>query len=199
MNPEVTVIMSVYNGAAHLRESVESILTQTYSGFEFVIVDDGSEDDSAEILRELARRDKRIVTIRNERNIGLTRSLNRALRRARGEYIARHDADDVAMPNRFEEQVSVLEHHPDYDVVGTDYVVIGTDGKVVEQGIPSHYADDTRRAITRGRNPLCHSSVMLRKRVLDRLGPYDEAYRYGQDYELWLRLTVNHCHIPHSL
>jgi glycosyltransferase involved in cell wall biosynthesis len=191
--------MSVYNGARYLQESVDSILGQTYRDFEFLIVDDASSDGSPAMLRDAASSDRRVRVIQNEKNIGLTRSLNRAIREARGDIIARHDADDIAMPTRFETQLRLLEGS--CDVVGTNYVVIGEGGEFVE-GLPSHYADDARRALARGKNPLCHSSVMFRRVVIDEAGSYDERWRYAQDYELWLRLnTLGYviCNIPAPL
>ena len=103
--PKVSVVMSAYNGERYLREAVESILNQTFNDFEFIIIDDGSTNSTGQILSSYAAQDPRIVLIRNRENIGLTKSLNKGLALARGEYIARMDADDVSLPNRFSEQV----------------------------------------------------------------------------------------------
>jgi glycosyltransferase involved in cell wall biosynthesis len=202
MTPRISVVMSVYDGGRFLRASIESILTQTYGDFEFLIVDDASKDDSLEILRNFAEKDGRITIIRNEQNIGLTKSLNRALKRARGEYVARHDADDLAEPARFEAQIGVLQGHPECDVVGTGYHVIDAEGRDVNKRFLCHYADDARSALLRGENPLCHSSVMFKKSVVEKAGYYDEAYKYAQDYDLWLRLLSGGsriCNIPRRL
>ena len=116
-NPKVAVLMSVYNGEKYLREAINSILSQTFNDFEFLIINDGSTDGTADILKSYT--DSRIKIINNEKNIGLTKSLNKGLKIAKGEYIARQDADDISMPERLKEEVAFLEIHKDYAVVGT--------------------------------------------------------------------------------
>jgi len=108
--PRVSVAMAVYNGERYLRQAVDSVLAQTFCDFEFLIVDDGSTDSTPEILAGYG--DRRVVVISNSQNVGLTRSLNRCLERARGEYVARMDADDVSMPTRLEKQAAYLDRHP---------------------------------------------------------------------------------------
>lgn len=152
--PRVSAIMSVFNGAGHLKESIESILAQTCRDFELLIIDDGSEDNTLEIMHDYAVKDERIKIIRNQENIGLTKSLNRAMKQATATYIARHDADDVAAPNRFEEQLDALENKPEYDVVGTNCYFVDTNGEVIDKGFRSHYMDDTKKALARGKKPL---------------------------------------------
>jgi len=127
-NPEVTVLMSVYNGEKYLREAIDSILNQTFTDFEFLIVNDGSTDRTAEILRSYD--DPRIIIINNEKNIGLTKSLNIGLRMAKGEYIARMDADDVSMPERLQKQIELLNQKKNTGLVGTYYTIINEKGKV---------------------------------------------------------------------
>jgi len=190
--------MAVYNGERHVRESVESILAQTVDDFEFLIVDDGSSDDSLEILRGLAAVDARIHVIESKSNGGLTRSLNIAMEQARGEFIARQDADDIALPARFEFQLRVFDKNSDYDIVGTNYCFIDVNGAAIDQGFRSHFREDTLDAFTRGLNPLCHSCVMFRRNVVEAVGGYDESYRYAQDYELWLR-AISNSHKTHNI
>src|SRR4030042_6096810 len=126
-DPKISVIMSVYNGlplgpqpktktasSAYLKEAVESILNQTYRNFEFIIVDDASRDKSWDYLKSL--KDRRIKLIRNKKNLGLAASLNIALRQAQGDYVARMDADDISLPNRFEEQIYFLQKNPKIDL-----------------------------------------------------------------------------------
>lgn len=187
--------MSVYNGARYLKESISSILAQSFTDFEFLIVDDRSTDNSLEIAQRFAASDKRVRVLENKTNIGLTRSLNRAIGDAKGEYVARHDADDVALPDRFREQVDRLNSDAKCAVVGTNYLVIDANGGTIDRGIPSHYATDTAVAFFRGLNPVCHSSVMFKKAIVQNAGLYDEGFRYAQDYELWLRLVVRGYHI----
>jgi len=184
--------MSVYNGHRYLRSSVESILGQSFTNFEFIIVDDGSSDSTGAILREYARRDKRIDLLQNPANIGLTRSLNRILPLAKGDYIARQDADDLSLPNRFEEQIAVLRDSPEAGFVGSSVTEIdeyGTSGAIVEA--PTN--DTLIRWQMLFRNVFKHPSAMIRRRVLKKYGfTYDERFRYAQDYDLWSRLLV-HC------
>jgi glycosyltransferase involved in cell wall biosynthesis len=122
LSPKVTVLMSVYNGEEHLREAIDSILNQTYKNFEFLIIDDGSTDGSVNIIRSYL--DPRIRLIKNKKNIGITRSLNKGLKLARGEYIARMDDDDIAFPERLEKQVRFLNEHVNVGLVGGSDITI---------------------------------------------------------------------------
>ena len=189
MTPKVTVLMSVYNGERYLREAIDSVIGQTFADFEFLIIDDASSDGSSEIIAEYADRDPRVVIFRNNMNMGLTKSLNKGLRIAGGEYIARHDADDVSLPARLEKQVCMLEGQPDVVLVSGNLDLIDGDGHVWRQ---------PRR---RG-HPLLiawfllfynylggHSQVMFRRQPVIELGGYSEERPYSQDYELWLRLA----------
>src|SRR6478609_8869067 len=119
MNPKVSVIMSVYNGARYLKEAVDSILGQTFTDFEFLIVDDCSNDNSPHILKEYAEKDKRIRLIANEFNLGLTKNLNKMITESKGEYLARFDCDDVSLPNRFAAQVNYLDEHKNVALVSS--------------------------------------------------------------------------------
>ena len=184
--PKISVIMSVYNGEKYLREAIESILAQTFTDFEFIIVNDGSTDNSLEIMQSYD--DKRIKIINNEKNIGLTMSLNKALKEARGEYIARQDADDVSLPNRFEEQMKYFVVHPETAVLGTSKYVINKDGKILRKVI----ASSNPSKIPFYANVFTHGSVMFKKLVVNELGYYNELFRYSQDYELWLRIAKHY-------
>jgi len=183
MNPKISVVMSVYNGEKHLRGSIESILNQTFTDFEFIIVNDGSTDASLEIIKSYD--DARIRTINNEKNIGLTKSLNKATKKARGEYIARQDADDISLPNRLELQLEFLEKHPDVALLGTGIYVIDEKGDKIEKRIMH---PNPKKSLLKG-NRFIHGSVMLRRSVIDELGAYNETLKYSQDYELWLRMS----------
>ena len=185
-NPKISVIMSVYNGEKYLREAIESILNQTFTDFEFIIVNDGSTDNSLEIIKSY--NDERIKIINNEKNIGLTKSLNKALAQARGEYIARQDADDISLPSRFEEQIKYLEEHPDVVLLGTSSYNIDESGKIIGKKIA--LAKPTMGNLFK-ENQFIHGSVMFKKEVVDELGYYNELFNYSQDYELWLRIA-NH-------
>jgi glycosyltransferase involved in cell wall biosynthesis len=183
--PRVSVVMGVHNGERFLAEAIDSILHQTFADFEFIIIDDGSTDHTDDIL---ARSSDRRLRIFRQSNVGLTRSLNRGLGLARGEYLARMDADDVAHPGRFEAQVGFLETHPNVVAVGTGYRQADLTRGHARDVVPPLDNASIRRAMIAG-NPLCHPSVMMRKAALDAVGGYDESFRYSQDYELWSRLA----------
>jgi len=182
--PRIDVIMSVYNGEKYLREAIESILKQTYTNFKFIIVDDGSNDSSFDIIDSFA--DERIEVIRNERSEGLTKRLNKALRVAQGKYVARQDADDVSLPSRFESQVDFLEKHPEVDVLGTGIYLIDDEGNRI--GERTTHPSPSRQIFLE-RNEVFHGSAMIRRDALEAVGGYNELFKYSQDYDLWLRLA----------
>lgn len=188
MNPPViSVIMSVYNGSQFVSDAIYSILNQTFGAFEFIIIDDGSTDDTADLVKQIP--DPRIQLIEQE-NQGLTLSLNQAIRLSRGQYIARMDADDFAQPDRFARQVDFLNDHPDVVLLGTAFEQIYTDtGRLV---IIKPATDDLeiRKQLLDG-NSFCHASVMMRATTLREVNGYDESFRYLQDYELWSRLALH--------
>lgn len=194
-NPKISVIMSVYNGEKYLREAIESILNQTFTDFEFLIVNDGSTDGSSEIIQSY--QDERARLINNEQNIGLTKSLNKAIRQARGEYIARQDADDISLPNRFEEQIKYFDRHPEVALLGTSVYKIDKQGKVVGRIIvPAKPSGNLLKG-----NQFSHGSTMFKREVVDRLGGYNELFRYCQDYELWGRIAKHYTvrNLPQAL
>jgi glycosyltransferase involved in cell wall biosynthesis len=186
--PLVTVLMSVFNDAPYLRESVESILAQSLQDFEFLVIDDGSTDGSREFLRRA--RDERLRVLRNPCNLGLTRSLNRGLNVAAGSFVARMDADDVAASDRLTRQVEFLRKHPEVGIVGSSRILIDAEGRDVAH-VPAPQDHLRIRWKCLLGNPFTHPAVMLRKGVLDahRLR-YDEAFRTAQDYEMWSRLLA---------
>ena len=187
MKMRVSVIMAVHNNAQHLAAAIESILAQTYADWEFIIVDDASTDGSTAILE--AFNDPRIKRLSNPENVGLTISLNRGIRAAHGEYIARMDADDLSLPARFEKQVAFLDDHPNFGILGTSYQRIDRNGDPVGIYNSKERSSHFVRWSLHFRNVICHSSVMMRRSVLDAVGLYDETCRYSQDYELWLRAS----------
>jgi glycosyltransferase involved in cell wall biosynthesis len=193
MSPKVSIVMCVWNGAMHLRESIDSILTQTFRDFEFVVVNDASTDETAQILNEYAQRDARIKILTNEKNIGLTKSLNRGIRASHGIYIARIDAGDTSESTRFAQQVQFLDEHPDYGLVGAWTHVIDDNSQIIGD---MKYPTDTvslKKDLIKY-NPFVHSSVMMRRDILEKTGLYDESWKYAQDYELFLRIST-HAHI----
>ena len=187
-NPKISVIMAVYNEEKYIREAIESILNQTFRDFEFIIVDDGSTDNTPKILEEYAKKDSRIRILRNEKNIGLTKSLNKAIKQAKGEYIARMDADDIAMKERLEKQLDFMEKNPDVGLVGTSFYFINEEGKILGKNIYPTKDEDLRRILIKN-NTFCHPSIMIRKEVFDKIGLYDESFETSQDYELYFRVA----------
>ncbi len=187
MNPRVSVLMSVYNGAEYLPRAVESILQQEYEGFEFIIVNDGSKDRSAEIIDAYAARDSRIRVFHQE-NLGLGKALNRAASEARGEYFARQDDDDVSAPTRLGRQVEYLDRHQNAVLCATWACFVEPDrGAQFEFKIP----DNPRLLkvyLERGHNPLVHGSVMFRSTAYNSLPVGYRLSNPAQDYDLWLRL-----------
>ncbi len=159
--------MSVYNGEKYLREAIDSILGQTFKDFEFLIIDDGSTDSSVEIIRSYA--DPRIRLIQNEENIGLSRSLNKGLKLARGEYIARMDADDISLPRRLAAQVGLLDKQPDIGLVGTSIQLIDCDGERMHvHRVPTTHAQILWALCFT--TPLAHPSVVFRKVIIECVG-----------------------------
>jgi len=184
--PTVTVLMSVFNDRKYVEQAVRSILEQTYRDFEFLIIDDGSTDGSVDIIKRV--NDSRIRLISNDRNLGLTKSLNRGIEIARGRYIARMDADDFSYPQRLEKQVEFFETHPEYGLVGTRYRVIDESGILIYDAEVPQTDYEIRTAFLNS-NPFAHSSVMFRKELIKEIGGYREFFRYAQDLDLFIRLS----------
>ncbi|MEB3280994.1 MAG: glycosyltransferase [Lyngbya sp.] len=185
---KVSILMSVYNGTQHLNKAVESILEQTFSDFEFVIVDDGSTDNSWQLLTDYAAQDSRIVLIQNEKNIGLERSLNKGLSKCKGEYLARQDADDISFPNRLELQTQFLDTHPEVGALGTAVELINQTGAFIGKDYlpPDH---DSLQALLFFNNFMHHSTLMARRQLMQDAGGYNINLRYAEDYDLWWRLS----------
>ncbi len=187
--PRVSVLMSVYNGERYLRESVESILNQTFKDFEFIIVDDASEDASLEILETYRRKDTRIRLVQNANNIGLTSSLNKVIQMSRGDYLARQDADDISESERLVFQLRFLEDYPDVGVLGTWVAYVDKQGQ--RTGI---WQTPTTPSLVRWSlffgNSIAHPSVMLRSSLVEGGVAYRPEISYAQDYDLWVRLSA---------
>lgn len=188
--PKISVLMSAYNGSPkYLRESVDSILSQSFTDFEFIIIDDCSSDDSWSILCDYAIRDCRIKLLRNPQNMGLTKSLNRGLNLAQGQYIARQDADDISMLNRFEKQFTWLTQHTETTLVSSEIQRIKPDGTFGNVSNRACLSELLPWNLLFHNHLGGHSQVMFRRQPVLDLGGYNEAYQYSQDYELWCRLA----------
>ena len=189
MPPKVSVVMGVYNGSHYLKESIDSILNQTFTDFEFIIIDDGSTDNSWSILTEYTEKDSRIKLHKNKTNIGLTKSLNKGLKLAKGKYIARQDVDDISLATRFEKQLNFLQKHPKIVLASCDIELIDAEGFSIGKH-ERHCEPDLVSWYLLFYNRLGgHSQVMFRRSPVLNIGGYCETYRYSQDYELWCRLT----------
>ncbi len=186
-NPLVTVLMPAFNSERFLRQSIESILSQTYKNFEFIIINDGSTDNSAAILRQY--KDKRIRFINRKVNLGLDANLNYGFKIAKGKYIARMDSDDISLPTRLEKQVAFLEKNPLYGLLGTQYANISETGEIIEISGQLLSDQEIKFAIS-SMNTFCHPTVMFRTSVIRKHGmQYDHAFYPYEDYELWTRIV----------
>jgi glycosyltransferase involved in cell wall biosynthesis len=187
MMPRVSVVMSVFNAEPYLREAIDSILNQTFTDFELIIVDDGSTDGSSGVLKSSVQEDKRIHLMSNASNLGLIAALNKGIRLAKGEYIARQDADDASMRRRLERQVAFLDKNPDIGVVGTWMV------SLQENGHKSVYKTPLTDALIRWsllfHSPMAHASVMMRRSLFLGGVAYNEKMRHAEDYDLWCQLS----------
>lgn len=182
--PKISVLMPVYNTEEiFLREAIESILNQTYADFEFLIIDDGSTNNTEDII--LSYKDERIKYIKNEQNIGLIKTLNKGINLAQGEYIARMDSDDISLPERFAKQVKFLDENPDIDVLGTWFQCLPS-GRIVET---SPKDKDIKEHLLVNSNDIGHPTVMIRRATIIKYElKYDENALYVEDYALWLSL-----------
>lgn len=180
--------MPVYNAAPFLRTAIGSILNQTFGDFEFLIINDASTDDSAAILASYT--DPRLRVVHNDRNLGQTATLNRGLRLARAELVARQDADDVSLPRRLHAQMAFLHNHPDIILLGTRGTCINGAGEVLApMGSPATDGISIRWSLC-FENPFIHTSVIFRRDfVLTDLGGYDPSFSYCQDFDLWSKLA----------
>ena len=191
--PAVSVILPAFNAEKYIGEAVDSILAQTFTDFELIVVNDGSTDRTLKIL-EVAQAAKqagcgphsRLRIISNTRNLGLSKSLNKGIALACGDYIARQDADDISLPERLGKQYEYLQKHPQVALLGTARKTILTNGAVKEKKLKLQnpaFKDMLQS------NCFVHGSVMIRKTALDAVGGYNELFYSSEDYELWLRLT----------
>jgi GT2 family glycosyltransferase len=186
-SPAISAILPVYNGKAYLQEAVESILAQTFTDFELIIINDGSTDGSGALLRELAAHDQRIVLVERA-NGGLVSALNEGIERAHSGIIARMDADDVAMPQRFALQFAQMGREPDLGVLGSFINIIDKEGHIIRLADYPVTSTETARFLEHG-CPVAHPSVMIRRDAVLKAGGYRKAFSHCEDYDLWLRIS----------
>lgn len=184
--PTISIIMACYNAGQTVARAIDSMLVQTESRFEFLIVDDASHDQTPAILHHYEQTDARVRVLTNTTNRGPSYSLNRAIREARAPFIARMDADDSSLPERLARQLAFLNEHPYVDVLGTGAELVNTSGRLMGVvRLPSHHDLIVRQRYMRPL--LIQPSVMFRRSFFDQCGFYDERLRRTEDLDLWLR------------
>jgi glycosyltransferase involved in cell wall biosynthesis len=183
----ISVLMPVHNARPWLAQAIDSILAQTFRDFELLIIDDGSMDGSGEVLERLAQRDERIH-LRSRPRTGYIAALNEMLEQARGEFIARMDADDIAHPGRFRQQLEFLLSNPGVVCLGTAFEIIDERGTRLTRLAPPEDDPEIQRLLLRGHTALCHPSVMMRTSALRHIGGYDPQLTSIDDLDLFLRL-----------
>lgn len=186
-DPLLSVVMSVYNAGDYLFQAIESILEQRFEDFEFIIVNDGSTDKSGAILDHYRQLDKRIRILEQE-NKGLIASLNRGCQAARGAYIARMDADDISLPNRFVQQIEFMRSRPEVGVLGTGVYLIDEAGNLLQiRDYPSkHFFIKWQLCFN---HAIAHPTVMIKRELIEKIGGYDSKMLHVEDYDLWRRLS----------
>ncbi len=184
--PLISVAMGIYNCKSTLKEAVDCIMNQTYTNWELIMCDDASSDGTYEYALELAKEDTRIKVIKNEKNLTLAPTLNNCIKNAKGDFIARMDGDDICSSDRFEKELSFLMSNKEYSLVSVWMHVFDKDGIFNTIKYPKEpKAEDFIKT-----SMFCHAGCMIRKKVLDSVGGYDETekYRRVEDYDLWVRL-----------
>ena len=187
-SPAISVVLPVYNAEAYVREAVESILAQSFTDFELIAINDGSTDGSGAILRELAARDTRIVLVERP-NDGLVSALNSGIKIARADLIARMDADDVSMPERFALQHDRMVQEPELAVLGSFIRVMDKAGDIIRLGEYPLTPKAVARCLEHGGCPVAHPAVMMRRDAVLKVGGYRKAFCHAEDYDLWLRIS----------
>jgi len=187
MAPRVSAIIGAYNNAATLQRAIDSLLAQTVGDLELIVIDDGSRDDSPEIARAAAASDQRVRAIALGENVGISRSLNRAIGEARAEFVAIQDADDYSEPTRLERELAILEREPDVAVVGCRMREVDEHGR--ELAPRTRFASGDVRARLLHFNPIPNTAAAMRRASVLEVGGYDPRYRYAMEHDLWLRLA----------
>lgn len=187
MEKKVSIIMGIYNCSSTLSEAIDSIIAQTYTNWELIMCDDGSKDNTYDVaLSYKEKYPNKIILIKNEKNLGLNKTLNRCLENATGEYIARMDGDDISLPLRFEKEVSFLDEHPEYAIVSSPMIYFDENG---EWGESKAIENPTNLDFVTG-TPFCHAPCMVRKEAYKEVNGYstDDRTLRAEDYNLWFRL-----------
>ena len=187
--PKISLIMSVYNGEDYLAETVESVLCQTFTEWEFIIINDCSTDNTSKILAEYASKDARVKVHTNETNLRLPSSLNKALSLAEGKYIARMDADDICMPDRLQKQYDFMEANPNVDLSSCRFLTL-KNGVYSSGGCGGKGDSESIKVLLLVTNPILHPGIIAKADVIKELG-YDKNFTCTEDMELWTRFVLN--------
>lgn len=187
--PKISVIMSVYNGEEYIAEAIESVIGQSFTDWELIVINDCSTDGTAEILADFAKRDSRIKVHTNEVNLRLPKSLNKAISLASGKYIARMDADDVCLPDRFEKQLAFMEENNDIALSSCRFMTLKKEG-IASGGCGGRVDNDALSARLLFTNPILHPGIIAKADVMKEL-EYDETLTCTEDLELWTRFVLN--------
>ena len=188
MKPDISIIMSVYNGETYLKEAIESVINQTFLNWELVVINDCSTDSTQEILEEFATRDERIKVYPNEVNLKLPTSLNKAISLCNGKYIARMDADDICLPERLEKQYKFMEENQDVSLSSCRFMTV-KNGVYASGGAGGRCDDKALRAMLLVANPILHPGVIAKAEVMKKFN-YDTTLTCTEDLELWTRMAM---------
>ena len=183
--PKISVIISFFNNCNTLEKSLRSILNQSYKDFELIIISDGSNDGSNKIVKKFLIKKNNVLYFESKKNVGLTKMLNLGIKFSRGEYIARHDADDLSLSSRFKNQIDILKKKKNLDIIGSN-AKYAYKNKTISIKMPEKDRYIKKKLIFR--NTIIHSTVMMRKKIFQNNLSYDEKFIRCQDYELWLRI-----------
>ncbi|MGP6146562.1 glycosyltransferase family 2 protein [Jeotgalibaca sp. A122] len=189
LNKKITVLMPVYNAEAYLRESIESILGQTFTDFDLLAIDDGSTDASAEIIQSFE--DERVIYLNNEQNMGIVKTLNRGLDLIKSDYIVRMDSDDICLPSRFEQQVAFMDANPEVAVAGTSIKIFNDSGKTTDKIVET----DSKRIRTQllFEASIMHPTVILRNAVIQKEQyRYDARHKSTEDLGMWQKISMKY-------
>ncbi|MBE6739301.1 MAG: glycosyltransferase [Ruminococcaceae bacterium] len=189
MKPDISVIMSVYNGEEYLAETIESIINQTFTNWELIVINDCSKDSTPEILSVFANKDKRIKVHTNEVNLKLPASLNKAISISEGKYIARMDADDICLPNRLEKQYKFMEENDDVDLSSCRFMTL-KNGVYASGGCGGRCDNEALHTMLLVSNPILHPGVFAKAEVMKKFN-YDTSLTCTEDLELWTRMAMN--------
>jgi len=187
--PLVSIVILAYNAEAYLRECLQSVVDQTYTHLEILVIDDASSDNTLSICNQYARDDNRVSVLPQAENRGIAACRNQGIEHASGDFLAWLDSDDVAMPERIATQVGYLQDHPECVLVSSDLIIIDEGSRVVGARTYPQSDAEIRKVLTRS-NPFAQPASMLRKCVLDRVGKYDESLECCEDYDLFVRMAT---------